>query len=269
MQFVFDERFAEGFFHDWSGRRVFGMQLKPFSYRHKVQLEYAQSKLLMGVMPSRWDIWVAAQICSTQYPVNVQFNKNPSSAWYFFWWVRYGWRSFIKNLRVIESHISDFASGPKLWSGKGSSKRRLAEAYKDLAQLTGDISFMQKSAEAEHEADLEGGNDRDIDDSIEQVSIFMKHSGCSAKEAWNTPMGALLWYNACFLKMEGATVPIWSPNDEAHFEQHKKQRHLKILGIAEEIRKENPVLTENLSYALASVQYWEDVIEKQAVAMKR
>lgn len=269
MQFIFDERFAEGFFHDSPCRRVFGIRLQPFSYWHKVQLEYVQSKFLTGEIPGRWDVWVAAKICSTQYPVNVQFKEKYSSLWYLLWYALYGWRPLASNAHAMSAHIRDFASGPKLWSGKGSSKLRLAEAYEYLADITGDQSFMQKAYEAEREADLEKGADRDIDDSIEQIAIYMKHGGRPAVEAWNTPMGALLWYNACFLKMEGVKVPIWSPVDEAFFEQHKKQRHIKILGIADEIRKATPVLTERMAYAMASVQYWEEVVESQAASMGR
>lgn len=263
MHFIFDERFAEAFFNDSPCRRVFGMRLQPFSYWHKVQLEYVQSKFLTGEEPGRWDVWVAARICATRHPGNAQFRAKYSSVWYLLWHLRYGWRPLGPAVEAISAHIRDFASGPKLWSGKGSSKMRLAEAYAALSEATGDASLMQKAAEAERESVLEKGANRDIDDSIEQVALYMKHAGRSAEEAWNMPMGALLWYNACFLKMEGAEVPIWSPVDEAHFEAHKKQRFLKIKAMGEEIRAENPMLTAGIAFAMASVRYWEDVVAAQ------
>jgi hypothetical protein len=264
-RFVFDERFAEAFLHG-DCRRVMGVRLQPFSYWHKVQLEYVQSKVLLG-NPGLWDVWVAARVCATRYPRNASFPK-AGNLWYLGWHLCHGWRGFRKNLGALMAHIGDYASPPKLWSGKGSSKTRLAEALEQLGKLTDDPARLAQAEQWRNEAALEGGKQRDIDDSIEQVSIFMKHASRPAEEAWNMPMGELLWYNACFLKMEGAEVPIWTPMDEAIFEQHKKSRYMKIVKIAEEMRAENPSLTPDLSLALAAVRYWEKVVESQQAASR-
>jgi len=262
MRFVFDERFAAGFFHD-PCRRVFGRRLQPFSYWHKVQLEYVQSAFLTGEVPGKWDVWVASRILATRYPVSAQLQARYPSWWYLGWYGLYGWRSLDRGVRGIIQHINDFSSGPKLWAGKGSAKMRLAEAYALMAKATGDHSYMQKAAQAERESMIEKGSKRDIDDSVEQVSIYMKYAGRPAVEAWNMPLGELLWHNACFLKMEGAEVPIWSPTDEMVFEQHKKKRHLKIVERSKEMMAENATLTGDIAFAMASVEYWEDVVSAQ------
>jgi hypothetical protein len=263
--FVFDERFAAGFFHD-PCRRVFGRRLQPFSYWHKVQLEYVQSAFLTGETPGKWDVWVASRILATRYPVAAQLRGRYPSWWYLGWYGLYGWRSLARGVRGIIRHINDFSSGPKFWP-KGGSYRRLADAYRLLAREMGDRSLQQKAAHAERQADLEEAGKRDVDDSVEQVSIYMKYAGRPAVEAWNMPLGELLWHNACFLKMEGAEVPIWSPTDEAFFEQHKKQRHLKLLELGAEKQKENPTLTQSLAFALASVEYWEGIVDQKKASV--
>lgn len=263
--FVFDERFAEGFFHA-PRRRVLGRRLEPFSYWHKVQLEYVQSRFLTGGGVGMWDVWVAVRICTTRYPATAGLRAVYPAWWQLLWQACYGWRNVKRGIAGMVAHINDYASGPKLWP-KGGSKRRLAEAYEALARETGDRSLLVKAAQATQAAELEAAGKRDIDDSVEQVAIYMKHAGRPAPEAWNMPLGALLWYNACFLKMEGAEVPIWSPTDEMFFEQHKRQRHQKLLERARGLREENPVLTESLAFALASVAYWEEVVESQAASV--
>ena len=259
--FVFDERFTEAIIHD-ELPRVMGVKLRPFSYWHKVQLEFVQSKVLLGD-PKLWDLWVAAKICSTQYPNNAKFKEKYSSWWWFFWCVRFFWKRKNKEQNSIIKYLNDYASPPKLWAGKGSSEAKLALAYNSLGEITGDAECYREANRWQNEADLAKGKGRDIDDSIEQVSIFMKYSGGSASEAWNMPMGELLWYNVCFLKMEGSEVPIWSPIDQAHFDAHTKVRGGKISELAKEIQAQSPGISLEIAIAKATVDYWGDVIAKQ------
>lgn len=265
-RFVFDERFTEAFLHRGC-RRVLGLRLQPFSYWHKLQLEYVQSRVLLGGA-KLWDVWVASRICATRYPFNVAFPEAYSNLWYLGWYLRYGWRGLGKNLNQLMEHIGDYASPPKLWSGKGSSKVRLADALERLGQITGDSSRLAEAQNYRIEAALEVGQQRNIDDSIEQVAIYMKNASRPAEEAWNMPLGALLWYNACFLKMEGVDVPIWTPMDEMAFEKHKKFRYEKIAKIAEEVRLENPLLSMDAAFAEAAVQYWKQVVDSQRMSAK-
>ena len=263
-RFVFDERFTEAFIHV-TPPKIMGIQLQPFSYWHKVQLEYVQSKLLLGGA-ERWDLWVAAKVCSTQYPCNVQFKSKYSNLWWVGWFLSNFWRNFKKEYGLFLSYLNDYASPPKLWAGKGSSEKRLAAAYKSLGDVTGEASFYQKSAEWENEAEIVKGKGREIDDSIEQISIFMKFAGQSPKAAWNMAMGELLWYNVCLLKMEGSEATVWTPMDEEIFRQHTINREVKIGEAATALQVESPHLPREIALAQASVNYWNEVVENQRTA---
>ena len=259
--YLFDERFAEAFLHE-GHPRVMGMRLRPFSYWHKMQLEYVQSKVLLGEA-RLWDAWVAAKVCCTEYPQNASFQKSYSNLWMLWWHAVYSWRNAGRELGKLTAHIADFASPPKLWGGGGGSKDRLADALERLGRETDQVEMLQRAERLRYEAAMDKNGSRDLDDSIEQVAIYMKLAGRSAEEAWNMPMGALLWYNAALLKMEGSEVPIWTPMDDERFEQHKNQRHEKIVKIAEELRAETPALSASLAYSYAEVRYWENVISNQ------
>ena len=258
--FVFDEKFAEAFFHRKKCYRLFGIELKPFSYWHKVQLEYIQSRILLGG-PGLWDYWLAAKVCSTQYPENVMFPAQYGKWWSLFWRLRHGGRSLLRAAREFSAYLEDYASPPKMWSGPGGSKKKLAEALSSLARLIGDESVAYEA----HcwDAAANAGPPRTMDDSIEQIAIFVKHAGAAPEKAWNMPMGALLWYNACFLQMEGVEVPIWTPADQAAYDQHALGRQQKIEKIADEIAEEQPNLTREILVALAAVKYWRGVVEDQ------
>jgi len=259
-RFVFDLRFEEGFFHS-PPPIVWGARLLPFSYWHKVQLERAQSCILLGGIPSAWDIWIVRQICRSRFPLPARIPSNPSGVWYLFWKICFGWRRPARAFKQLAEYIADYASPPKLWAGKGSSKLRLAEAYAHLSRLSGDRSYMMKAARAE--ADAAEGKDRDIDDSVEQVAIYVKNAGRPPCEAWNMPLGEIVWYNICFLKQEGGDVPVWTPKDEAAFERNKIERYRKITEIAKDIRAEFPISGEAMVLAHAAVRYWEKVVASQ------
>jgi hypothetical protein len=261
-EYIFDERFTEAFFHE-PRRKVMGSRLLPFSYWHKVQLEFFQNQSITG-FASLWDLWLASKICRTKYPEHIDLKQSYPAYWYLVWKALHGWRSLGRETGKFWRHVGDYASGPKLWVGKGGSKKRLAESYRKLGEVIKDSYFLQMAAQAEYEAELEE-KPRNIDDSIEQVTIFMKYSGRPAIEVWNMPMGELLWGNACFLKMDGADVPIWSPSDEEAFQLHRVKRQENINAIADELLVKSPVLTQEIAQAQAAVKYWEDVVNRQAV----
>jgi hypothetical protein len=121
---------------------------------------------------------------------------------------------------------------------------------------------MERAAEAEAEASA-SSKPREIDDSIEQVALFMQKSGSGAAEAWNMPLGEIVWYNVCFLRQDGADLPIWTPRDEEAFELNKIERYKRIAAKANEIRGEYPGASESLILAHAAARYWEDVVAVQ------
>lgn len=261
VQFIFDSRFEEAFFHE-KLPKVWGARLLPFSYWHKIQLERAQSPLLVGGNIENWDIWIARQICRSQFPKAAQIPSNPSSLWYLFWYVLYGWRNLQLAVNTVVKYIGDYAAPPKLWSGSGSAMLRLAEAYAYLSSVTGDISYMQKAAQAEVDANA-SSKARDIDDALEQVALYMGESGRPPVEAWNLPLGEIVWYNVCFLKKSGADIPVWTPSDDEAFARNKIERHHRISKMAQEMMAEFPGIDSRVLQARAGVKYWEQVIAAQ------
>jgi hypothetical protein len=265
--FIFDERFAEAFFHKGT-HRVMGRRLLPFSYWHKAQLEYQQSRILLG-MPTLWDYWVASRVCSTQYPENVNLKCKYSAIWQICWHLRYGRRSLVREAEAFSAYLLEYASAPKLWGSGGGSKDRLSEACAHLGAITADRGMLQKAQLWAQAANADKDKSRDIDDSVEQVTIYMKNGARPPQEAWNLPLGKLLWYNACFLKMRGVEVPIWTPSDEEAFEKHKVVRQAKISALAEEILAAEPQRSSEVAMAQAAVQYWEVVVQNQERTAKR
>lgn len=260
-RFVFDPRFEEAFFHSKTPK-IWGAQLLPFSYWHKVQLERAQSPLLLGGAITNWDVWVVRQICSSKYPFPAEIPESPSNLWYLLWHIAFGWRNTLRVTDLIVKYIGDFASPPKLWSGKGSAKMRLAEAYAYLSKVTGDVRYMHKAAQAEADANA-SSKPRDVDDALEQVALYIASCGGAPSDAWNLPLGEIVWYNICFLKKEGAEIPVWTPSDDEAFARNKIERYHRISKIEAELRPQFKGLDEKVLRAMASVRYWEQVIEAQ------
>lgn len=235
-----------------------GSDLFPFSYWHKVQLEYVQSRIFLG-NPGVWDYWVASKICATQYPLNVQFRTRYSHLWTLGWHLMHGRRNLATLSMQFSDYISKWSSCPKLWGGDASTYKRLAEASNNLYLLTGSEIDYEKA----QSANMASNERREqlVDDNLEQVSLFIKHTKCSEEKAWNLPIGKLVWYNTAFLITEGVNVEVWTPKDEIAYQAHLKVRAEKIHVIAVEIKAENPEYSDELCEAMAAVQYWEKVIQ--------
>lgn len=265
-RYVFDERFAESFLH--SGRhRVMGMELEPFSFWHKLQLEYWNSAVLVG-NPTLWDVWVAAKVCQSRYPEQARVRARYAAVWQVWWWMRnvlIGRRRLDSEMEAFIGYLREYNSPPKLWSGKGSSYRKLAEAYRDLSAVGGEENreeALRRAMEFDQRAETETRGDRDIDDGLEQIAAYCK-GGRSPAEAWNMPMGELVWMNVAFAKSEGAKVPIWTPEDDARMEEQKVKRSGKIAELAKEIEQEEGVSSRE-AIAWAGVKYWEGVVAQVA-----
>jgi hypothetical protein len=264
LRYLFDERYAEAMLHKPGGHRVLGKRLKPFSMWHKLQLEYSQSKILLGGA-GIWDLWCAVQICRTQYPERVLWEPrwggwNP--LWHRFWKMKYGKKSLAREIHSFVKYAGDYQSGPKMWGGKGSAVVRYGEALEALGEALGDKEMVAKGRAAKEHGENMGSSDRDVDETLEQIMIAVKLGGLSLEKAWNMPLGELGWLNVCLIKMEGGKVNVWTPMEEQKFEEHKKVRHEKIAKLAEEIGKkeEHAGETQEKLMARAAVEYWERVV---------
>lgn len=257
--YIFDERFAEGFLH--KPHRVFGIKLRPFSTWHRLQLEWIDSRVLLG-KPGKWDVYAAAKICSSEYPhaADVSTLRGLRALW---WHLRYFFTPMDKEAVKFYDYLKDYASPPKLWGGKSSAQKKLAEAYEELHAVTRNPDHARQAAQIRYEASLQDGQDNQIDDTLSSVAAYVHRTGRPPKEAWDMGIGELGWITVALAKIEGAEVNIWTPIDEEHFKKNLLVRQEKIAAIAEEIAKEDPGLPKEVVNVLAPVRYWHQVCDKQ------
>jgi hypothetical protein len=258
--YIFDERFAESFLHSAKPHSVFGVSLKPFSNWHRLQLEWIDSKVLLGGA-QKWDLYLAARICSTEYP-HVAPNPGRGNLHNSLWHLRHWHRNPSKELKAFYAYLEDFSAPPKLWGGKGSSMKKLSEAYEELHRITGNPSHLQGAREAAYQAFLQENQDTQLDDTLSQVAYYCKATGRPPVEAWNMPIGELAWMNIAFAKLDGGKIDIWTPMDEEHFQAHLLTRQQKIAEIAKEIERDRPEVPSRLSMPLAAVKYWQQVVDR-------
>lgn len=240
-----------------------GMRLLPFSCWHKFQLEHWNSPVLTGGA-TLWDLWVAAKICRTKYPHRPRLKAKRSAWWHLFWWLRYGWRFRVeREMGRFYDFLQEYNAPPKMWTGKGSTYQKLAEALRRLAEVTTDEAERAEAIELAKKNEsfaMGNGPERDIDDGLEQVALFCKR-GHPPERAWNMPLGELVWLNVAMAKTEGAKLNLWTPMDEARMKQQLKKRSKKIAEMAKEIEAgEGKNAAEALAYA--GVRYWQDAVDR-------
>jgi hypothetical protein len=259
--YIVDEGLAESLFHDES-HRVMGHRLRPFSFWHKLQLEYWNSRVLLGGA-TLWDVWLFVQICRTQYPKRPRVSRSPFYQMY--WWLRYGWiYSLPAQMAKLSAYVKEYSRPPKSWGGLASTYGKLGKAYEQV------LPFVKDEAEADEikgkimqcSALSSGGNDkeRDLDDALEQVALLCR-KGHAPAVAWNMPIGELVWLNVAIGIAEGAKVQLWTTRDEMRMETFKKTRIAKIARMADEIA-ESEGREPDEALAVAAVRYWEDVVEQ-------
>lgn len=258
IHYNFDERFAEGFLH--KPHRVFGKKLKPFSTWHRLQLEWVNSRILTGG-PTKWDVYAAVKICQSQYPdaADVETYKGIRA---FVWKLRYLFTPWRKEAKKFFAYIDDYYSPPKLWGGKSSSKKKLAEAAHELYLVTNNPADLEAANRITQQVELEDGGENQIDDTLSAVAAYIKYTHRPPHEGWNMACGELAWITVALAKMEGAEIAVWTPLDEYHFQNHLKVRAKNIAEKAEEIAKENPEMPQEIVNALAPVKYWDEVCQK-------
>jgi len=246
-----------------------GMRLLPFSCWHKFQLEHWNSPVLVGG-PKLWDLWVAAMICRSRYPHRPRLTQR-GPWWHLGWWVRYGWRFRVeREMDKFIEYLREYNAPPKTWTGTGSAHKKLAEALRYLMTVTTDA---EERVEADGMARLheglsrQGEDERDMDDGLEQVALWCKH-GHPIEQAWNMPLGELVWMNVAVAKTEGAKIQLWTPMDEERMEQQRKNRATKIAERAAKIVTEEGK-SEKEAYGHAQVRYWQDTVTRLSQMEKK
>lgn len=221
-QFLHDENYAEAVAN--TAHRVYGTALRPYCLWHRLNLELAQSPILLGQAVTPLDLWRAVRICSTCWtPEGRAPNLRPPTPLRFAW---LSWRyRFADQVAAFQAYLSDYSRGPQLWPSvaKGSTK------------------------------------ERDIDETLETVCYLLARSNLTLPEIWTMPVGMLSWYTLGIQRAHGAELPVWTPEHQAAFEKHKAEREARLDDEAAKLRQEHPELTAEQAGKQVRDAYWASV----------
>lgn len=186
--FEFDSRYAEAFFS--VPHRCLGRALKPFSVWHKTMLEYADSPVLLGTVPSMAQLDYAVRVCVTGFP---QLPDIPGAGFLARLWRAWRFSRFNKEreIRAFYDYLDDYYSPPDIQ--RAPSK-------------------------------VQGETIPDMDDAIGAVAAYRGMTKCPRAEAWDLPYGELLWMNAALSRREGADFRILTPQAAERLRELKEQR---------------------------------------------
>lgn len=171
-----------------TGHRVFGLQMRPYSLWHKLQLEAVDSPFLTGAQITPAAVEVLARVCCTEYPRSADL-RTPRGIRRMLWLLRrsaYQWQT---EAARANAYLTDYASYPKYWGDK-----------------------------------IGGAGSRQIDDGLEIVSFLALKTGWADTYIWNLPVGMAHWYSAGIRICEGAEGLVMSPDDEAAYEAHLERK---------------------------------------------
>lgn len=180
---------AEAFFYN--SHTVLGKKLKPFSLYHHFVLEAIESPLVKGQPSSIIDLYIAACVCSQEYPLDQ--TKIPTGSW---WSIlvnsfRFGYYSVrYKHSREVAKfyhYTKDFSSMPNFWNEKGKNGKKptgLPDVFAIMVTLI--------------------------------VSL-----GYKEKDAWNCPVGKAVWLSTASSIINGAESKIISAEAKAFMDSMK------------------------------------------------
>ena len=220
--FVHDEQYAEAV----ANRRhtVYGRPLRPYCLWHRVNLELAQSPVLLGAPLTPLNLWTAVQICASEWsPDFTSPNLTPPGAARFAW-LSFRYR-FAAQVQAFQTYLDDYSRGPKLWES----------ANKGAAP------------------------ERDFDDNLETALYLVTETGLTWRDIWTMPIGLLSWSGVGVRRLRGQDIPIWTPMHEAAFAEHKKQREAKLDDSARQLMAQDSTLTFETARKQASDTYWAGV----------
>ncbi len=189
--FVFDERFVEGFFHlldpkdsRWSAHMALGRRLRPYSFWHRLQLEYAGGPFATGGAVLMNDLEDAVAVCQSEFP----YRPQPLA------WRRLSrWRwNLEREVAKFKAYIGDFNTTPIIEpteSGVGAEIKQ-----------------------------------PDMDAVLVEIAAYRRHTSCAREEPWNLPMAEVYWMNAYFARAEGAQFEVITPLVEERRKRLKAKR---------------------------------------------
>lgn len=178
-------------------RKVGGIWLDSFCFRHAITLEAIGSPLLTGQMVSPTDLIIALKICSSKdwktalKPLSI-FDKFKFSG------IMY---DAVEQARVIlefKVYLSESTSGPKTWK-------------------------KQNNNEVVQEAETPP-----ISESIQAVSTLISKFGFTEEQAWNMAIGKAGWYITAYSISEGAEIQtITTTQEEKEFDDKKRMSEIE------------------------------------------
>jgi hypothetical protein len=195
--FVFDENFVEAFAH--REHRVLGFRLRPYSFWHRMQLEYSGSPFATGGSVTRAHLENAVAICRTQFgsfarPLPFRWARRP------FWNIQ-------REVEKFTAYVKDYTTTPRI--------------------------------EADTSSGMVECREPDVDQILVEVAAYRRNTGCPRGEPWNLPMAEVYWMNACFARSEGAKFEILTPlAEERRKRLREKQRELDEAEIQRMINEE-------------------------------
>lgn len=189
-EFLFDERYAEAFFHVGK-HRVLGLELKPFSAWHRSVLEYINSPVMTGGELTAPDLRMAVKVCTLSYPDIPQ--PFPDGLWHRLkaeHQSRKDQRVLARETAAFWRYISDYLSPPYLMVNKKG----------------------------------EGSQLPDVDQTLMDVALYRFYTGSPRSEPWDIPIGELIWMNAAIAKTQGADLHVVSTQEEQMLRNLKNGR---------------------------------------------
>lgn len=175
---------------EWSGHRVLGRRLRPFSLWHLLVLTGIESPFVQPLdpkaPPSGGDLVTAVDICRNRYPeARVGGRGWLRRAANF---LRLAGGGFIRQAQMFLSYRAAFEAGPEF--------QIVPSRHASSGEPRGQPPLI-----------------------FEMVIAAMKVARCSRAEAWNLPPGEAAWYRSEWLRERGADVDFLTPEVQADQER--------------------------------------------------
>lgn len=221
LHFVHDTAFVEAFSN--TQHRVLGRRLDPFCLWHQFNLEVAQSKLLLDLPFTLFDLWTAVEICTSPWTPSHQIPRIRKVSKLRFLWMMRRYKLQEETLK-FSAYLVDYSTRPKFWKNNHETKF---------------------------------GNERDFDENLE-LALHLVKQGFSWREVWTLPLGMLHWNSVGLSKLAGAKVDIWTPEHQRMFDAHVKQREARLDAEAMSVAQSKGIPFDQ-ARADVTKQYWEKV----------
>jgi hypothetical protein len=215
---LIEAAFAEAFIHrwprrfdardPWSGHRVLGKRLRPFSIWHALLLTREASPFTMGGGVARvapGDLVKAVAVCQMRFPWSGPDGQiQPRFSWRTFWRMLGG--GFAMEVEAFQAYLADFQTLPEY------------------------TVIPPRNA---------GESRTPAPETLRLVRAVIGCTGCSRQEAWDCPLGEARWWFALWLQERGADLDFTSAGvraEQEQLEQENPELHAALVRGAARIR---------------------------------